>query len=400
MVFKLILASVIREDSSGMKKKKLTKVFLILLLLLPLWMWLCWFFTPKHKLLVAIIDKTVLNTDGQEHISLSWILNNSRYTKTSTKSYTTSRDYFGFFPLKNERFKIKGLERFSNGQLQQLSDDADVVYLTDTYGIYKNEWYSQKGNLERSGILYGGMSQQDITFLQDMKARHKLIITEFNTIASPTPPAIRNQFEKCFGMHWTGWVARYFNSFDTAVNKELPHWLVNNYKAAHKNQWPFHKSGIAFVDDNDVVVILEDSTHLNDPVPHIHTARYGQEHLSLPALINYPFWFDVIIPDLTVNHAISRFIINTNDHGTDELKKHGIPLTFPAILMHNDKDYQFYYFSGDFCDNPIKFASSYFKGIAGFKWFFYNSADQSERESFFWNFYLPMVKTILQEKVQ
>jgi len=381
-----------------MKKNKRIAALIIVVILLPLWMWLAWFLTPRHKLVMAIIDKTVLTPEGQEHISLDWILNNARFTKTSTKRYVIERDYFGFFPLKNEKFKIKGLERFSQAQLQQLSEDADAVYFTDTYGIYKNEWYSQKGNLERSGILYGGMSEQDITFLQDMKAKHKLILAEFNTIASPTHPVIRNQFEKLFGMHWSGWTARYFNSLDTTVNKELPHWLINNYKAEHNNNWPFHKAGIAFVSNDDVVVILEDSTHLKDPMPHIHTASYGRDQLSLPAGINYPFWFDVIIPDLSVNHAISRFIIHTNEHGTAELKKHGIPLTFPAVLMHKGPDYNFYYFSGDFCDNPINYTSSYFKGIACFKWFFYNSSDPSERVSFFWDFYYPMMTRILHEK--
>src|SRR5207237_207926 len=108
---------------------------------LPLWMWLAWLVTPKKKLVVAIIDKTVLTDQGQEHISFNWILNNERYIKTSKKKYKISQDYFGFFPLQNEKYKLKGLERFSNTQLQELSDDADMAYVTDTYGIFKNEWY-------------------------------------------------------------------------------------------------------------------------------------------------------------------------------------------------------------------------------------------------------------------
>jgi hypothetical protein len=79
-------------------------------------MWLLWFFTPKTKLVAAIIDKTVLTTAGQEHSSLYWILNQERYTKTSKKSYTIDRDYFGFFPLEDEKFKLKGLERFSENR--------------------------------------------------------------------------------------------------------------------------------------------------------------------------------------------------------------------------------------------------------------------------------------------
>lgn len=380
-----------------MRKKKFLQLIIPALILFPLVMLLGWYFTPKKKLVVAIIDKTVLTQDCQEHISLSWILNHNRFTKTPTKSYRNGSDYFGFFPKDNEKYRLKGLERFSSDQLKQLSNDADVAYFTDTYGIYRNEWYSQQQNTERSNLIYGGMSAQDVEFLQDMKDRHKLIITEFNTIGSPTNADNRNKFEKMFGMHWTGWTARYFDSFDTTKNKELPHWLVGNYKKQHGQRWPFHKAGLAFVSNDDQIVVLEDSTHLTDPVPHIISFGYGQKVLSLPERMKYPFWFDIISPSLAVNHAVSRFDISLNAAGRAELKKNNIPTTFPAIIMHKDKDYQFYYFSGDFCDNPIGMGTSYLKGISLFRWLFYNSDDPAERKSFFWTFYRPMMTHILAE---
>ncbi len=44
-----------------------------LILLAPLLMWLAWFFTQKKTLVVAIIDKRVLTTSGQEHgLSFFW----------------------------------------------------------------------------------------------------------------------------------------------------------------------------------------------------------------------------------------------------------------------------------------------------------------------------------------
>ncbi|HEY2582414.1 MAG TPA: hypothetical protein VGI43_11440, partial [Mucilaginibacter sp.] len=144
-----------------MNKKRLLQYSIYFVLLFPLWMWLVWFLTPKTKLVIAIIDKTVLDRGGQEHVSLNWILNNHRFAKTSTDLYHISSDYYGFFPGDDEKFRTKGLERFSTDQLKQLSNDADLVYFTDTYGIYKQEWYSQTASTERSGILYGGLSEQD-----------------------------------------------------------------------------------------------------------------------------------------------------------------------------------------------------------------------------------------------
>lgn len=119
--------------------RKILIGLLLLLILIPTCMWLAWVFTPPTKLVAIIVDKTVLTTDGQEHISLNWVLNNERYNKTQTQSYLGSRDYFGFFPLDDEAYEIKGLERFTFDQLEQLSEDADMIYVTDTYGIYKNE---------------------------------------------------------------------------------------------------------------------------------------------------------------------------------------------------------------------------------------------------------------------
>jgi hypothetical protein len=182
------------------------RALLVILLLLPIWMLVLWLCTGKRKMVLAIIDKTVLTTKGQEHISLNWVLNQERFTKTNTDLYKREHDYFGFFPLEKEKFQLKGLERFNTTQLEQLSNDADLAYITDAYGIYKNEWYQQGDIKERSGIVYGGMSQQDFYFLDQMRTKHKLIITEFNCLASPTAPAVRSNFENTFGIKWTGWI--------------------------------------------------------------------------------------------------------------------------------------------------------------------------------------------------
>jgi hypothetical protein len=360
-------------------------------------MWMAWLFTPKKKMIAAIIDKTVMTTGGQEHVSFTWILNHERFTKNKTTPYKTGNDYFGFFPLEGENFRVKGLERFSPAMLERLSNDADLIYFTDTYGIYRNEWYAKKNNAERSGIIYGGMSHQDIALLRNMKAKHKLIITEFNTIGSPTSPEIRAAFENLFGLKWSGWTGRYFSSLDTTVNTELPKWLISNYKNQHAGLWPFHNAGIAFVNNADQVVVAEEKTQLTNAMPYIESNSDGQKKFGLPHRINYPFWFDIIQPDTLVNNTIAEFKITVNAAGEAELKKKNIPTRFPAVVFHKETDYQFYYFSGDFCDNPVNMKTSYFKGIRFFKSFFYNTANAGDRAGFFWNFYQPMMIRIVKD---
>lgn len=376
------------------------RAMIAIVLLLPVWMFIYWLASPKKKLVVAIIDKTVLTQKGQEHVSLNWVLNQEKYAKNNSDLYRRNRDYFGFFPLDNEKYQIKGLERFNNDQLDQLGKDADVAYITDAYGIYKNDWYSQAYSKERSGIIYGGMSEQDLYFLSQMQDNHKLIITEFNCLASPTSPIVRSGFENKFGIHWSGWTGRYFDSFDSTVNKELPKWLINNYKKRHGGTWPFKRSGVALINSEDDVVILENETHLTNEFPRMISNKEGQGHYGLPDESIYTFWFDIVEPDSSFNHTLATFLLSVNENGKKELAQFGIPAAFPAITAHVNKDYRFFYFSADFADNPIGLASSYFKGVYHFKWFIYNNRDPQGRKSFFWKIYLPLVTNILNDYYQ
>jgi hypothetical protein len=373
------------------------RAILVILLLLPVWMFIAWLCTPKRKFVIAIVDKTVLTVKGQEHISLNWVLNQEKFSKTNTELYKRERDYYGFFPLADEKFKLKGLERFTNTQLDQLSADADAAYITDAYGIYKNEWFKQGDTKERSGIVYGGLSQQDFYFLQQMRGKHKLIITEFNCLASPTAPTVRSAFETDFGIKWSGWIGRYFDSFDTTKNNELPKWLIKNYRLQHSGAWPFTKSGIAFIHSDERVVILENETHLQQQLPYIYSSTEGREHYGLPDKTPYSFWFDIMKPDTAFNHVIAYFRIDVNDKGEKELAANGLSTSFPAVTAHVNTDYRFFYFSGDFADNPISLTSSHFKGVHYFRWLMYNRHDPQERKSFFWRIYQPLVSTILND---
>ena len=379
-----------------MKRSLLNTILFYAVIALPLWMFLAWLFWPKTKYVIAIVDKTVLFKTGQEHASLTWVLRNNKFSKTSTELYQVGKDYFGFFPNKNKQFDLKGLERASDEELEKLSVDADMAYITDTYGIYSKEWYLAKNITERQRLLYGGLSSQDMFFLKKMKQKKKLIITEFNTFATPTPPNVAKDFEQTFKVKWTGWVGKYFDSFDTVQNKELPRWLVENYKAQNNNQWPFKKAGIAFVNKSDKIVVLEYVHHLNAEVPYILTRKEEREKYNIPKSMKYPFWFDIIQTSRT-NKIISFYDLKVNEVGAKILADNEIPSQFPAIIEHYRDDYKFYYFCGDFADNPISQGGSYFKGISFFRSLFYNDDIAAERVSFFWEFYRPMINRILRD---
>jgi len=379
-----------------MIKKRIVIAVLVAIIFLPLWMWLGWLCTPKKKMVAVIVDKTAL-PNGEQHASFTWVLNNQRFTKTETALYKNDNDYFGFFPLKNEKFRLKGLERFSAQMLEKLSNDADLLYLTDTYGVYKNEWYQNKNE---PGLIYGGMSEQDIQLLQKMKEKHKLVISEFNTLGAPTTEKNRSDFENIFGVKWSGWTGCYFASLDTAKNTDLPAWIPNFYKKDNNGQWPFHHAGIVFVNTENKVVILEEGNDLSSALPLILVNKYAQKKYHLPAQTAYPFWFDVMQYDSMINQPIAQFQLEATAAGKQILKNAELPAMFPAILKHEKTDYRFYYFSGNFCDNPISLNTSYFKGIGVINSLFYHSDDVNNRRNFFWNFYRPLMTEITADYYQ
>ncbi len=387
--------------------RKLFGIFLLFFILSPIIFFSIWFFTPAKKLDILILDKTVLTSKAQEHISFSWILNYDNYVRTNNKSYQNNIDYFGFFPNDSGKYVIKDFNKFDSIALDSLSKAYDMVYYTDLYGIYEGEWHEQYPNvipeyssyvdksLEHTPRIYGGMTFKEMGLLKKMKEQKKLILAEFNVIASPTPTDIRKAFEDEFGLKWSGWVGRYYETLDTTVNKELPRWMKTNYRLQHHDNWPFTKSGIVFVRDDDKIEILENETHLKIEVPIIHTSKKYMDKYGLPEEMKYPFWFDIISTGKT-NNIVSMYKISPNENGSELLRVFGIPETFPAVIEHDSPDYKFHYFAGDFSDSSIGLNSSKFKYINLFSKFSYRLSPQ-ERVSFFWDYYRPMVREIMDE---
>lgn len=383
--------------------KKLFIFIFLLLVLTPALMYLLWFFKPEQKLNVLILDKTVLTNSAQEHISLTWILNQEKYIHSDYGKYDPRINYFGFFPDENGNYHINDLEQFNKNQLDSLSELYDVAYYTDLYGIYSNEWnaiyHPQKINnnryiSQRSECYYGGLTNTELNFLKLMKTKNKLIINEFNTIASPTSTSIRKQYEQEFGIQWSGWVGRFYDNLDTLVNLDIPRWMIDNYKKNNQQKWPFKQSGIVFVREDDKVIILENKIHLKIEVPYILTNKSNAEEYDLTPKIKYPFWFDIIKTDTTLQ-TISEFEIVPTILGDSIMHAWNIPTKFPAVVF-KENTYSYYYMAGDFCDNPLTMKSSYFRHIHLFS-FFTVSNEITERNSFFWKYYRPLLNKILSD---
>ncbi|MEE4178184.1 MAG: hypothetical protein V2I46_11815 [Bacteroides sp.] len=387
-------------------KRTLFILFLILILGvligIPAFMRISWQLTDEKPFRVFILDKTVLNQTYQEHMSLNWVLKNKKYVQPNGDFYLAEKDYYGFFPDGEGSYTIYDIDGKTFEELEAMADTFDMAFYTDLYGIYWIEWHNEYPQVrpeqepgrmgERSEWIYGGLSGNELAFLKMMKNRKKLIINEFNIIGSPTSFDVRKAYEEEFDMIWKNWTGRFFKTLDTTRNEEIPLWLVRNYKAQNNDQWPFKNSGIAFVRNDDMIVVLENETHLDMEVPFIHSGKKLIDEYGVVEKIKYPYWFDVCSAGES-NEVLAEYRIETNSKGDSILRHWDIPRVFPAVIK-NKGDYPYYYFAGDFSDNPIKMKTSRLKYVEKFDYLWYAPLTH-ERKSFFGLYYRPLVTKIL-----
>jgi hypothetical protein len=378
-----------------MKKINYWFVFLSIILVLITLGFGFWYFQTKKQLNIFILDKTVTDFSYREHAPFVWVLKNRHILTPKKKLYSLSDDYYGFIPLRpaekqKEKYKIRSIRLYD---VLTMSDQLDMVYFTDNYGVFSNELNDTSVNL-RPYLIYGGLNQNDYLLLREMKRKRKLILTEFNLLGSPTSDLIREKTEELFDFRWTGWTGRYFKSLKNIPKNQLPEWIISAYQKKYLKTWNFAYPGVVLINEDGNIVVLEENEGLKTALPTILNTPQAQNEYHLSPFQKYPFWFD-IIQTSKKNQVQAWFNLDVSNQGEKELKSNGIPTTFPAIIEHSG-DYNFYYFSGDFSDNTPTAWLSYFKGVPGIMNKIHTGSNGTSNE-FFWNFYVPLLNGILDK---
>jgi hypothetical protein len=376
-------------------KSRLILLVILIILATPLWMRIAWEFSPKKELDLLIVDKTVLNANSFKHRSINWILEYDKYVRRDRKFYDINQDYFGFFPQEDERYEVRDFDTMNEPELDSMASTNAVAYFADCYGIMGNEWYVHLDRNDNAGSIYGGLSEKDLLLMRKMAEKDKLVVAEFNTVGFPTPPDMRKRFQSLYGTSWTGWMIRSIVSLDTVNNPDLPKWIVKQYRTDHSGQWPFSKGGILCVHESGKVLVLEEGRELSDWIPEIVTLPEFAEQTDLPARLIYPFWMDVWENGNDSNEVVARFTLPLSAIGKTLLDSAGVPDTFPAIIRRGTAP-RFYYFCGDFADNPTKFRFARLNGVTTLKFLLYNAIDKTDRNRFFWEYYLPLMQHIFR----
>jgi len=310
----------------------------IIMFAVPAGMFLLWLISPKQELNLIIVNKSVIDHKNMEQASLNWVLTHERFVKQDHEFYQPDSDYYGFYPRLGGDYSVRDFSNFDSLEIAQMVNQADVLYLTDAYGVYTHDYLVDMD--QPNQLIYGGFSPSDLSVLKAFHAQHKLILSEFSLFTPPTSRSMRDSLQSLLGVKWSGWTGRYFLSLDSTANEGLPSWVVELYQKKHGPVWPFYDSGIVLVKGDDLVV-LEYGTHLFEEAPIIETQAVLAKQYGLPASIQYPFWFDIVASPERDNQVVSIFHLEVNARGDSLLNAYRIPKIFPAVLKECSDEHPF-----------------------------------------------------------
>lgn len=348
---------------------------ILLVLTSPFWLW---FLKDSKVLEVLIIDKTVPDKQYREHDGVAWLLNHEKYTKQNGKTYVTEDDYVGF--------KLTGKQSYKIDQLPDKLNQYDLIYLTDLYGVYKEEFNKTNQLGARSEQIYGGLTTREVDKLeQTLLTGGKTLIAEFNTFASPTENEAKERISNILNVTWSGWIGRYFSDLNS---DEVPVWVKENYQKFN-GTWGFSGDGIVFVSQNDYIFVLSgEDLKPKTRVPNLRYTKQGKQFFKMDDVSPYSYWFDVV-EARNQDEVLATYQVPVTVSGKDKLAEFGIPQQFPAIFQHINRQYTSYYFAGDFADEPEVPKIYQSKYISFWKKYL------SRNPSFYWDAYVPMMKKIL-----
>ena len=371
------------------------RLLFLILFGLPLVSFAIWYFIPSKTMGILVIDKTVPDLSYQEHEGFFWTLNHLKYQKSADEPYRSEVDYLGFFPNGQEDYgQAKDLRGKSSDEINRLAEEHDLIYLADTYGVFEGD-FSNNTKIEITRKIYGGLDQSDNQLIRSAKAQGKVLVAEYNAMASPTPKVVRTEFENLMGIKWTGWIGRYFDELDTLDNSSIPEWMIRQYQKQHET-WDLSGPGLIFIKETGEIEGFEHRADYENKIPLVRTQKINKHGFNLPEVVPYPDWFDVVMIERDYQ-VISYYDIAPTVEGLQRLRSMGLPRFFPAAVVRKAGEGTQYYFAGDYSDIRGKFGSPYFFGLPILWRGLYVASDYSDRQSFYWNYYHPLTKQVLEK---
>jgi hypothetical protein len=375
------------------KPLKIVIIVLAVILALPVINLIRWTFQAKKQMSVIIMDKTVPNLDRVNHRSFVWILTHGRFVKKNNMSYSYTKDYYGFFPLRPIRDRQYKIVPLKLPEINDVVAKSDALYYTDTYGVYFNDWYQGINESRRTRKLYGGLLFPDYLYCVEMQRNKKLCILEYNTFDYPTDElqSAKTQ-ELILGIKCTGWTGKYYQSLDTVNEPTIPVWMTAMYRKQYKKPWTFSKPGVVLV-TNKKIIVLEEGTHLKSGLPIITTDSVIRAKYGITDNVAFQGWMEIVDP--LKSPVISNYNLQTTALGDSLLYDNFLTNKFPAVTT-DTLDHRTYYFAGDFANNKVDYWTARFKGVERLRGILFTDKPNDPRR-FFWRYYRPLVDGIFND---
>jgi len=357
--------------------------------------WACYEMRPARRIDLCVLDKTVPFRNWYEHRSLYWLLRHLNVVKADGTNYAFERDYLGAYPP-----SVPGdpPERTRDLSVEDVAG-ARLIYLADTYGVYRDDLKSKErmeAALERSPMLYGGLTLQEARAAVGALDAGKTLVAEFNTLGSPTGEEARTTLEAALGVRRTRWIGRYFSRLGDVG--EVPQWMRNDYEREWKKPWRFEGPGYVLMQGDAHCEVLRVGFEVDSVGLTIERERPVDPHLARAADgVPYPYWFD-IVEDTPEATRVASFTWHPKDAGRLRLEARDLEDRFPAVTRRAlPRGGAAWYFAGDFADNPMDPRPVPFAGYLAFRHFVEGFKRAPSETAFYWRFYVPMMETILND---
>ncbi len=353
-----------------------------------------WFVKPSKTLNVAVLDKTVLSYSEDDsikkdsvyrkHRGLFYLLNQQKYVKSDGSKYDYKTDYYGPMLDKSGAYD-------HDVELKEIKTTPDLVYLADAYGLGNDSYgYFNGGSPENAGINSDDMSV--VSFAYENGAH---IIGETTLFSSPLSDSVYSQLTTLFGIKQKKWIGRYI--VDLQDFTDVPNWAKPMYEQQEGVEWRFSGPGILLVSNEGKIIILEQNTDFNSKnlLSISMNEKYSDEFSGISSC-NFYNWFELIDTDYSTEH-LATFEFDLNEEGMHKIKQISKVPRFCAISRKHEKGHApVYYFAGDFNDytagdrfGNFLFSNQFYK--------FFSFDRQGDITNFFWNFYNPLMRKILDD---
>jgi len=350
-----------------------------------------WYLKAESPWRVAVVDKTVPHANYREHGALFWVLRHEKISSPlGARDWTLDQHYVGFVPTPDNPDH--------RGEGHDLTErdlaNADLLFLADTYGVYEGDYLDARGAaaaLDYSAKIYRGLSSEEASIVErftDGGGGH--LIAEFNTFASPTTRSARQTMERLLGLHWSGWTGRYFN--ELSDDNEVPAWAHREYEKQYEEEWTFDGSGFLLVREDATLFVLREVLEVARDGLTIWVRAGGVMMDGILDGVAFNYWFDVVAADGN-SEVPAMFQFDLLDSGRALMERFGVPTEFPAVVVAS-RDPLRMYLAGDFSDAAGSLGPHWLEGLPWFNkkllsiWF----PRSSSQESFYWGFYIPLLR--------